>query len=217
MRHVQSLAFAMVVVAFCIPANAAWGTPSTITLGDQDFVDGSILSGGSSAFASASAGEPAPFNLTCGSDLFAFTCPFGYTFTFAGPGSVSSASFTVSILDADGFLAGDQVSLFTVGGVDFTANLNTFLNTANTQNAQFNVFTFALPSSVFPSILAGNVPVSLTLTEPASSEQPGNLIGLDFSSLTFDAPAAAVPEPATLSLLGLGLGAAVVRRRIKRR
>lgn len=202
----------LVVAAFslliCLAARPALAT--TITLGDQDFVDGVIVSLGS-IFNSASAGEPAPFGATCGSDSLS-NCATSYGFTFAGPASVTDASFTLGILDADGFLAGDQVSVFTIAGVSFASDLNAFLNTSNTQNAQVKVFTLALPASVFAAISAGNVPVVLNLQ--GGGIQTFNAVGLDFSSLTFTP--AAVPEPATLVLIGSGLAALAVFRRQQR-
>ena len=95
-------------------------------------------------------------------------------------------------------------------------------NSANTITAQ----TFSVPTTLFPAFPATAWTLQLRLTE---SNTAANSIFLDYSKLTvtyedgltedvvtIDSPVPA-PEPATLSLLGLGLVAVVARHRMKRR
>src|SRR5262245_20539966 len=102
---------------------ASVASATTITLGDQDFANGSFPNG-AGVFDAASGGEPAPFNAFCGSD-FSPNCASNFTFTFAAPASANNATFTIGLFDHDSAAAGNQVALFTIGGVDFTTSFNT--------------------------------------------------------------------------------------------
>jgi hypothetical protein len=73
--------------------------------------------------------------------------------------------------------------------------------------------SFDLPSSLFPSFPASNWSVGLKLTESTSGS---DFISLDWArlSVTYEPVAATqTPEPATLTLIGTGVAAALWRRR----
>src|SRR5690349_6687407 len=117
LRRATALAAGSGVLLFIMspPAPAV-----VVTLGDQDFVDGQIVSG-VAQFNAASTGEPVPFDQFYGSD---FTSNFSEPFTFNyGPGPVTSATLTLGIWDHDSQAAGNQVASFTVDGFDLTAQL----------------------------------------------------------------------------------------------
>jgi hypothetical protein len=171
-----------------------------VTLGDQDFADVTPVAG-VAAFEGPSVGEPAPFNLFCGSD-FGNGCSTSFTFNYA-PGATTAAQFTVGIFDGDSGLAGNQLTLFTFDGFDFTSALNALMETANSLNGQYNVYTLALSGGILAALADGSATAQLQFT---------NGVGLDFSRLQLTTNVAAVPEPASLSLFACGLAGIATRR-----
>ncbi|HET9832690.1 MAG TPA: PEP-CTERM sorting domain-containing protein [Vicinamibacterales bacterium] len=207
-------------LVFGLALCASVASATTIMLGDQDFANGSFLAG-TAAFDGPSAGEPAPFNAFCGSD-FGPSCTSNFTFTFAAPASANNTTFTIGLFDSDSAAAGNQVALFTIGGVDFTTSFNTLLNSNGGTQAEYNVYTLPIGSAINAAILSGNVAVVLNFQGPGLQGAQGstntgtdfNGVGLDFARLAFNEPTA-VPEPATLLLFGTGVVA--LARRAKRR
>jgi len=211
----KSILFTAVAAFFGLASTSALAT--TITLGDQDFANGSLVNG-AAAFAAPQAGEPAPIGVFIGSDFgpsFSASWTFGYA-----PGSASSASITIGIFDHDSAAAGDQVAFFGVDGVDLTSGLNTLFESFGGTQAEDNVYTLALSGAALAALADGSATFTLTLKGPGLQGIPGaccsttsgNGAGLDFTSLTVNR--AAVPEPSSVALLGLGmLGFAFSRRR----
>jgi hypothetical protein len=105
-------------LAGAIPATAA-----TITLGDQDFADGTLLPGGTAQFLAPQGGEPAPIGQFLGSDVSSTSFSASWIFNL-GAGPVTSASITFGIADHDSAAPGNQLLSFSVDGVDLTATLD---------------------------------------------------------------------------------------------
>ena len=207
----------LMMVAVSVLSCPAWAAAASITIGDQDFTDDTFVT--LTDFNNASVGEPAPFNQFCGGDPANFpSCSASWSFVLAPPAIVTGASLAIGMYDHDSAAAGDQVALLTVGGVDLTAAFNALLNATGGTQTEYNVYALELPNAVFAAIASGTVPVVLNFQGPglggqigsSASTLPNNGVGLDFSTLTV------APEPATLLLLGLGIGTIATRRRFSR-
>jgi hypothetical protein len=210
----------LALAAFACAAPAA---AVILTLGDQDFTDGSLIAVGT--FTSASVGEPSPFTSFQGSDVGQggnFSAV--WTFNFA-PGSVTSASITFGSYDHDSAATGSQLASFFVDGIDMTAALNALFETPGVGTQQeVNVFTLALSGAALASLSDGSATFSFSLQGPAlcgnsgstnsCAQNVGNGAGLDFSTLNLT-QAQVVPEPGSLALLGIAAGAFAFSRRRK--
>lgn len=187
---------------------------TTVTLGDQDFADGTTMTTGN--FLNPGAGEPAPFGLIIGGD--SDTGPnFSASWTFsygAIADTITGGSLTLGIYEHDSAAAGDQVASFTVNGVNLTGALNTLFNAHGGASKEDNVYTLTLPSSTFAGLASGTVNVSLSLQKGSDLFGPTdyNGAGLDFSTLNV---ATAVPEPLSSTLLLIGLPAVLAATRRK--
>jgi len=201
----------------CLLASQA-GAQVNTTLGDQDFTNGTFLSG-VAAFNTPSVGEPAPFDQFRGSDPVANSVfSESFTFNYAPIVGVTSATITLGIFDHDSQAAGNQVASFTVDGNDLTALLNADFEARGGSQAEYNVYTVALPGSAFAALLDGSATFGLTLAAPSlgagATPLPGNGAGLDFATLRINT--SAIPESGTLALLAsslLPVAGAVIRRR----
>lgn len=175
------------------------GLAVTVTLGDQDFTDGSFISG-AAAFNAASVGEPPPFDKVRGSD-YGTSFNGSWTFHYSAL-SVTSATLTLGIVDHDSAAPGSQISSFTVDSIDITSVLNDLFESRGGRQVECNVYTINLLAPTFSALSDGIATFALTLQGPGLEDgggtTSGNAAGLDFATLTV------VPEPATICLLGLG-------------
>ena len=192
----------------------------TITLGEQDFTDGSIV--GFSAFNSASAGEAAPFDQFRGHDILS---PFSATWTFdylAQTASIASASITLGITDHDSQGTGSQIASFSLDGRDITGDLDALFEASGGAQLEYNVYTLSLADSVLAELVDGTASFSLDLQGPGSLSSNG--AGLDFATLYFstdfdDPIGSPVPEPHAFVLFTAGalvIGAAVRKKAFRR-
>ena len=207
----------------CIAGPAVADVVDTLGKASPVFADGdspSIIE-----VINALAGNPAPFDAGIGIDPVAgndFSA--SWTFNYAAPlQPIGAASVSIGILDHDSASAGDQVSAFSVDGIDLTALLNSAFNARGGASGEYNVYTIDLPGSAFADLADGSATFSLALTGPVDAPppilptippgppDPSNGATLVFSSLSITP----VPEPGTFALLGLGALAAltVARRR----
>jgi hypothetical protein len=200
-----------------VPALAGLATAAVITLGEQDFTDGSFV--GFDAFNTQSAGEPPPFESFRGSDAPGGT-DFSASWTFAYPAqAVSGASITIGLLDGDPAAPGEQVAAFTMDGFDLTAQLNALLEADGGTQTRYDAYTLALPAGSLAALSDGSATFTLALQAPGLGGLPGgsssttvfNGAGLDFAALEIGVQA--VPEPASLALLAGGLLALASTRR----
>jgi hypothetical protein len=207
----------------CVAGPAVADVVDTLGNASPGFADGdspSII-----AVIGALAGKPAPFDAGIGIDPVAgnnFSA--SWTFDYTAPlQPIGAASVSIGILDHDSASAGDQVSAFSVDGIDLTALLNGAFNARGGASGEYNVYTIDLPGSTFAELADGSATFSLALTGPVDAPppilpsippgppDPSNGATLIFSSLSITP----VPEPGTFALLGLGALAliAVVRKR----
>ena len=109
--------------------------------------------------------------------------------------------------------------------IDFATpvnNLQWFTDTAGPSQPTFNAYAF--DGTLLESILATATPEGTYALSAFSAVgisyvellQPDDFWGYYLDTISFE-PAQAVPEPATLLLLGTGLGAVAARRRLKNR
>jgi hypothetical protein len=179
-----------------------------VTLGDQDFTDGQLIT--LPDFNNASVGEPVPFDRFYGSDPIAGNVyNQSWTFNYA-PTAVPAGTIRLGLFDDDSGASGSQLSAFTVDGVDLTALLNTAMEAAANPHSIVRVYTLPLPSTTFGVLADGSATFTLTLSGPSlgsTGKFPGNGAGSDFATLSI------VPEPATPSVALCGAALALIRRR----
>lgn len=220
-KPARLLAAAVLTVCTAGPAVADISVP--LGKASPSFSDGD--SPGIIDVINALANNPAPFDAGIGIDPVANNnFAASWTFTYSAPlQSIGAASVSIGILDHDSASAGDQVSAFSVDGIDLTALLNSALNARGGASGEYNVYTIDLPGSAFANLADSSATFSLALTGPVDSPppilpgippgspDPSNGATLIFSRLTITA----VPEPSTFALAALGALAviAVARRR----
>ena len=115
-----SLCKLLIVIALLVMGSENVGIATTVTLGDQDFTDGSFPPG-VAGFNAPSVGEPAPFDQFRGSD---YGTPFSESWTFNySAQAVTSATLTLGIFDHDSAAPGSQLSSFTVDSINIPSAL----------------------------------------------------------------------------------------------
>jgi len=195
----------------------------TVTsIGTQHFTDGTKITTG--AFNTAVAGQPAPFNTFCGSDISS-NCSANWTFTYTLPGgdTITGATLTLGIFDIDSAAAGSQIGSFTLNGTDdLTSQLNVVSEAANSANSFYNVLSLTIPSTFFADLQGGSATFTLTLSGPGLGilgTTLDNGAGLDFSTLDIaseHSTTGPTPELSTGLLLFTGLlGLALARILLK--
>jgi len=193
------------------------------SIGTQHFTDGTKITTGNS-FNTAVAGQPAPFNIFCGSDINA-NCTADWTFTYSLPGgdTITGATLTLGIYDIDSAAAGNQVGSFTLNGDNLTSQMNAVSEAANSANSFYNVLSLTIPSTFFADLQGGSATFALTLSGPGLGILGGTTLdngaGLDFSTLDIASEPSTTgptPELSTGLLLATGLlGLALARTLLK--
>jgi hypothetical protein len=176
-------------------------SPIIVQIGTQHFTNGSTV--GAGAFNTTDKGQPAPFNMFCGSDTTGPNCSATWTFNYAVPSfTIYGASLTLGILDIDSAAPGNQVASFTLNGsYDLTSVLNAASEGLNggtgAPDKQYDVLTITIPASDFAALAGGSATFALTLqgqglAVPTTLNPTGltrfNGAGLDFSTLDIESP-----------------------------
>lgn len=210
-RAVRTLATAAALVA----STAVQAT--SYTLGEQDFADGALVNG-VTPFEAAQAGEPAPLDLFIGSD---FTAPVGSRFLnfSVAPGTYAAASLTLGLWDIDSLSPGSQLLLFSVDGVDLTAELDALLESKGGRQSEASLYTLTLSGAALAALDDGAVSFRIRVGGTGLKGTPGitgdvtegNGYGIDFAQL--DASLRTLPLPGTAPLLLGALAALALRRR----
>jgi len=179
------------LTAFVGPAKAV---SITDVIGDQDFTDGSIVP--LTDFLAASGGDPAYFNSVSGSDPGGTFGNISYSHNFLlGGATPTTASLTLGLYDHDALGAGeDTINIF----FDGIQQNDDVWKGISTDNRGYYIRSMDVATSL---LLDGILNVQVVGT-PISGE-PGNFIGIDFSSLAIQT--SAVPVPAAVWLFGTGL------------
>ncbi len=181
-----------------------------VTIGEQDFDDGMILSS-ASAYNDAQEEEEGPFSFL-GSDPSnsSFSAEWGFSF---GAGEMSSAMLSFGMYDGDAQAEGSQVGSFTVDGVDLTDMMDDVFESKGGAQKQYSVYSIRLPADVLVQLTDGAASFALTLSGPGLGifgNTDGNGAGLDFSSLEV------LPEPSAVLLTLLGFFALAAARPSRR-
>jgi len=209
------------LVLVCSPL-AVRASTLVFTLGSAtpSFTDGQIVS--APTFNAADAGNAAPFNGENGGDATSnFAATWAYNYSAIAPGTITNATITLALWDADSSATGNQVATFTVGGISVTAALNAALEGHGGANDEYDIYTVTLPSTTFSALASGTPSLTLDLQGPGLSvlgPSTTNGAGLDFSTLTLTTgTVTAAPEPATWGLLFAGITGLVFKRRRAKR
>ena len=210
-----------IIVLFALLVGHQFVFANTIVaLGVQDFADGTTPTTGD--FLAAGAGEPTPFNgVFSGSDTTGPNFSTSWTFSFGALSNITGGNLVLGIYDHESAATGDQVSSFTLNGIDLTSALNTVFESQGGARSEDNVYTLALPSSTFAALATGSVTFALSLQGPGLGlfgNTDFNGAALDFSTLDIATqqnppPPVPVPVPATSVLFLLGISALIAARR----
>jgi len=163
-------------------------------------------------------GQAAPFDTGIGNELFT-NFSASWTFNYGIPiDPIGGAFIRIGIADHDSAASGDQVSIFSIDGLDLTADLNTAFEGHGGTDGEYNIYTIALSGSSLAALADGQATLQLTLQGPGLqtalpflgggvSETSFNGAHLVFSTLEITA----VPLPGAAWLFGSGLLAIVWR------
>lgn len=197
------------------------GTP-VVKANGQRLADGEFT--GDAVFNNSA--DPAPFDRQSGRDSGPANFSVQWVQTYAPlVEPVSAAVLELGIWDVDGDVAGDQVGLFSINGVDLTGALNAVVNAKTfTGDGRYGIYDLALPSSTYAVLVPGALSFRLDLSGPARNVLGATAFNggiLDYSRLTITTsavvpPTPAVPEAATWATMILGLGAVGVALRRRR-
>jgi len=193
-----------------------------VTLGDQDFTDGSTPTIGD--FLTAGSGEPAPFSGVFSGGDAASNFSASWTFSYAPLSTIVGASLKLGIVDHESAATGNQVASFKLNGVDLTSALNTLFESHGGASREYNIYDLVLPNSVFAALMTGTATFALDLQGPGLGlfgESTFNGAALDFSTLSITTQTTTtngtVPEPATGALAAMAaVGLVALRRRARR-
>ena len=206
---------AVIVVDTTVGTASGASNGDSLTIGGWNTLINPIIGGGGSL---ADPTHNASNGLN-GFDSNALTSYNGnWNFTYgAVTDTITGINLTIGIYDHDSAAAGDQVATFTVDGINLTSELNTLLNASGGNTlpfqAEYNIYTLALPNTTFASLADGNAAIALTMQNGfAAALTVNNNTAVDFSRLQISA----VPEPNS-AVLFLSAGAFVACRRKRRR
>lgn len=163
-------------------------------------------------------------------DGFSQTTGDSTSINFSDPLDPTQAGFFAEMRLGINFSCCGQTSTVTVNGTTITNNAGNFDDGAAQANGSLitvggydDPFSTLLPSyeddseryNLAPQIAVGDTSISVTTRNPTNNDNIFLAVFhvLGEGGVNAPPPNAAVPEPATLSLLGLGLGAAALRRR----
>jgi hypothetical protein len=231
MKRQQLLVMLALTATLAIPqlANAAMiisdlgNTASSLNDGDKPSVVPDLVG--------AQGGQPAPFDMGYGTDgLFAGNFMQGWTHNYAPiVDTILSATVRIGIADHDSAASGSQLGLFTLDGNPLTTELDALFEAGGGADTEYNVYSLALPGSIFADLADGSMTAQLNLAGPGlvtpliplpgpnpPTETTTNGAFLIFSTLEIETGVVPVPEPGTLLLMstfGILLGAKPLRRR----
>lgn len=213
--------------ALALGLGSASAAPTQVTLGNAapGFADGDTPP--TVDLAAAQAGQPAPFASGIGNDVIGPDFASSWLFSYAAPPDpIVAASLTLGLADHDSAASGEQLAHFEVEGIDLASALSAALESHGGSDSEYNVYSVALPSSLFGQLEDGATFVELGLQGPGlltplfplpgpnpPMESANNGAHLVFATLAFET----VPEPNVASLAaGAVLGVLALRRRARR-